>query len=281
MNNQTNSPPVFTSTEFGYLKPAEHVWRSQSLWNSKANERDTAAASVADAQAENFEHVTQSTAAVGRISGDLKPEIHEDGSVTYSDQNGAVLNDSMEQVTMLRSDEQAIEVGVKVAVEKFGSELEVGGSAEFKQQVVEIAVRDGLDVKFSDPEMEAQRQQLTEAREHAEASIERMERISPREAEPQQEVEQLTAAEMAALNPEPQQVEAVEAEQLTEAELAALYDAPSQNVETEQLTAAEMAALQPQAAPVQDLEAYLTPAEQQALNECKRVIESPDHGYER
>lgn len=164
----------FESSSFGYLKPAEHVFRSQSLTKSKED--------IADVMAESIEHATASTERMDGIKNDLGHKIHDNGDVTYSDGQGEILRDSSDQVSMLRSDTNAIEIGLKIAAEKYKSgenltEIEVGGSEEFKQKAVEVAVNQGINVKFSDPQLEAKRVQLIESREHAASSIERMERI--------------------------------------------------------------------------------------------------------
>lgn len=166
----------FQSTDFGYLKPAEHVFRSQSISKNKA-ETD-----IVDAVAEDIEHASASTERMDGIKTDLGHKIHDNGDVTYSDGQGEILRDSAERVSVLRADENAIEIGLKIAAEKYKSgenltEIEVGGSEEFKQKAVEVAVNQGINVKFSDPQLEAKRVQLIEAREHAATSIERMEGI--------------------------------------------------------------------------------------------------------
>lgn len=102
-------------------------------------------------------------------------QINRRGDVTYADHRGKLLSDKSDRVSILRSDEQAVAIGLKLASQKFYkggdfTELEVGGSAEFKRQAVEIAVNQGVNVKFTDKGMEALRQQLLketqQAREH-------------------------------------------------------------------------------------------------------------------
>ncbi|EIW8495249.1 conjugal transfer protein TraI [Klebsiella pneumoniae] len=105
----------------------------------------------------------------------FKYEINRRGDVTYADHRGRLLSDQSDRVSMLRSDEQAVAIGLKLASQKFYkggdfTELDVGGSDQFKRQAVEIAVRDSLRVKFTDQGMESLRQQLLkekqQAREH-------------------------------------------------------------------------------------------------------------------
>ncbi|GAL15129.1 relaxase [Vibrio astriarenae] len=48
---------------------------------------------------------------------------------------------------------RAVEVGLRLAMEKYGKELDVNGSAEYKKTLVDVAVKNKLDVSFKDPEL--------------------------------------------------------------------------------------------------------------------------------
>lgn len=92
-------------------------------------------------------------------------EISKRGDVTYTDRQGKMLRDSSDRVSVLRTDEQAVSVSLKLAQQKFYAggkvtELDVGGSPEFKRMAVEIAVKEGLKVTFTDKLMENLRLEL-------------------------------------------------------------------------------------------------------------------------
>lgn len=121
----------------------------------------------------------------------FKYEISYRGDVTYTDRQGKMLRDSSDRVSVLRTDEQAVLISLKLASQKFYrggdfTELDVGGSAEFKRMAVEIAVNQGVNVKFTDKGMETLRQQLLkekqQAREH--------ENQKKQKAQPQQKATQ-------------------------------------------------------------------------------------------
>lgn len=85
-----------------------------------------------------------------------------------------MLRDSSDRVSVLRTDEQAVSIGLKLAQQKFYAggkvtELDVGGSAEFKRMAVEAAVNDNLRVKFTDKDMETLRLQLMKEKEKPKA----------------------------------------------------------------------------------------------------------------
>lgn len=110
-------------------------------------------------------------------------EVSKRGDVTYTDRAGELLRDSSDRVSVLRTDEQAVSISLKLAQQKFykggaETELDVGGSAEFKRLAVEAAVRDGLKVKFTDKDMEALRLKLTKERGQSQAK-----QPSPKQAE--------------------------------------------------------------------------------------------------
>lgn len=60
-----------------------------------------------------------------------------------------------------------IAAALAVAQHKFGTVIEVTGNDEFKQRAIEAAVEHEINVRFSDPEMEAQRTQMAQAKQQA------------------------------------------------------------------------------------------------------------------
>lgn len=95
---------------------------------------------------------------------ELSYRVDREGVVTYYDQKArAVLRDTGQRVGVEQEERAAIEAGLRLAVEKFGTTLKINGTDDFKRAVVEIAVRKGMGIEFSDPAMNQQ------ARDYAEA----------------------------------------------------------------------------------------------------------------
>lgn len=92
------------------------------------------------------------------------------GNVTYyadKSKQRALLIDSGKTVDVMQAkDIQAVEAGLRLAMQKFGSNLKIDGSKEFKQQVIEVALKAGLQVTF---ENKAMNDELSRRRVESEA----------------------------------------------------------------------------------------------------------------
>jgi hypothetical protein len=79
------------------------------------------------------------------------------GNVTYyADQSKhkALIVDAGKRVTVTADkDAQAVEVGLKLAIQKFGQHLTIEGNEAFKQQVIDTVIKTGLHVSFDDKQM--------------------------------------------------------------------------------------------------------------------------------
>lgn len=85
------------------------------------------------------------------------------GNVTYyssHDQDQAILVDSGRLVQVLDQSEVAVETGLRLALQKFGQQLDVHGSPEFKSAVIDVVMRTGLRVEFKDPALAAELERL-------------------------------------------------------------------------------------------------------------------------
>ena len=76
-----------------------------------------------------------------------------DGSIDYLRDGRLLIRDNPRVVWVFGTDEDAVEVGLRMALLKFGPNLHVVGSAEFKAQVVAVALQNQLTVCFDDPSM--------------------------------------------------------------------------------------------------------------------------------
>ncbi|EFL5392033.1 relaxase/mobilization nuclease domain-containing protein [Escherichia coli] len=146
-------------------------WAYQDRRTARAMER-------ADTAAERGPHLAASDgqahdpAAPRRLSERVSWNVDRDtGTVAYQLDGREAFRDSgrrIDYTTEGQRDADAIEAGLLLAREKFGgTALNITGPDEFRQRVVAVAIAKGLDVRFSDPELEQQR--IEGQREHQEA----------------------------------------------------------------------------------------------------------------
>jgi len=92
-----------------------------------------------------------------QLARNLAYSIDRAGNVTYyADQakRRALVVDSGQRVTVTTvKDSQAVEAGLRLAIQKFGPGLKIEGSAEFKRQVIDAALKTGLRVEFDSKAM--------------------------------------------------------------------------------------------------------------------------------
>lgn len=86
----------------------------------------------------------------------IRYEVNGRGHVTYIDADKSKLfTDTGRAVDFTRRDRQARELGLRLAVEKFGPKLALYGSDEYKAEMAKIAAEAGLRVTFADPKVHA------------------------------------------------------------------------------------------------------------------------------
>lgn len=146
-------------------------WAYQDRRTARAMER-------ADTAAERGPHLASSDgqahdpAAPRRMSERVSWTVDRTtGAVDYKLDGREAFRDSGRRIDYTEGgqhDTDAIEAGLLLAREKFGgTALNITGPDEFRQRVVAVAIAKGLDVRFSDPELEQQR--IEGQREHQEA----------------------------------------------------------------------------------------------------------------
>jgi hypothetical protein len=90
----------------------------------------------------------------------LKPHVRKNGEILYRVQDGGLVVDDATQVRVPEVSAGAAFLALSLADERFkGQALVIEGSVEFKQQIVEMAKKQGLAIRFADPTLEKQRQQ--------------------------------------------------------------------------------------------------------------------------
>lgn len=94
--------------------------------------------------------------------------VDRNGSVTYyADQarQRALIVDLGPRVQVEADrDREAVEMGLRLALQKFGPKVKITGSEEFKEQIIEAALKNGLRVEFADPAMSAELQRRRDER---------------------------------------------------------------------------------------------------------------------
>jgi hypothetical protein len=91
--------------------------------------------------------------------------VQRNGTVVYDLGLGRSITDSAiaKQVQLngaAASSPDAVALALRFSASKFGSTLTLTGSPQFQRMAVEIAVRDGLPIKFADPTLDAYRAKL-------------------------------------------------------------------------------------------------------------------------
>lgn len=83
------------------------------------------------------------------------------GHVAYSMDGRQVLLDTGRRVNMLDTSDVTLVAGLKLAREKFGSQLELHGSEDAVRRMVELSVKHKLGVTFTDPRLNDLQQRLS------------------------------------------------------------------------------------------------------------------------
>lgn len=92
-------------------------------------------------------------------------QVKRNGTVVYDLGSNRTITDSAiaKQVQLngaAANSSEAVAVALRFSMSKFGSTLTLTGSQQFQRMAVEIAVRDGLPIKFADPTLDAYRAKL-------------------------------------------------------------------------------------------------------------------------
>jgi hypothetical protein len=95
----------------------------------------------------------------------LKPKARKDGTMAYHTVDGGMVIDRATHVQAQKATTGAALVALELASKRFeGQALIVEGTAEFRQEVAQLAGMHGLNVRFVDPAMEQARQATAEAK---------------------------------------------------------------------------------------------------------------------
>ena len=108
----------------------------------------------------NTDSVTGKDIRSGKIFDDYEREVKKNGDVLYKVGYGVSIRDNGDKLKLEGLNYQAVEAVTKMAVSKFGNTIDVSGSEEFREAVIQVVTRKKLDVRFSDQKMEARRKSI-------------------------------------------------------------------------------------------------------------------------
>ena len=77
------------------------------------------------------------------------------GDVTYTLSGTAALVDRGKQITVLQHDPTATRVALEMAIQKYGRTIDAKGSDVFQAQLVQAAVRNNIEIVFTNPQLQA------------------------------------------------------------------------------------------------------------------------------
>jgi len=83
----------------------------------------------------------------------LSYQVHRDGAVTYQCDGIELVRDEGRFVKVLQTEDSSIEIGLRLALAKFGNKLTVHGNDAFKASIARVAADKGLWVEFTDPQI--------------------------------------------------------------------------------------------------------------------------------
>lgn len=99
--------------------------------------------------------------------GSVIDSITKTGTVLFRSKNGAVRDDGQRLQVSTQSDSEAITQALKIALERYGNQISVNGTPEFKARVIRAAADNGLPLTFSDKGLEQRRLALLSANHQA------------------------------------------------------------------------------------------------------------------
>ncbi|MER2552350.1 MAG: LPD7 domain-containing protein, partial [Thauera sp.] len=173
------------------LKAARPIEKWEDWLRARAGEGDVAALSALrsrETRAASLEdELRGADPARGRdvLLKHAKRSVQANGHVLYSFADGGLVVDTARTVKVRGETEAARRLALELARERFGRELRVHGTEEFKAAIACTAGRAGTDVRFVDAELERLRQ--NEQRRSAERQPGQQREAAVREMEPADE----------------------------------------------------------------------------------------------
>ncbi|WP_188012746.1 LPD7 domain-containing protein [Photobacterium damselae] len=91
-----------------------------------------------------------------QISDEISHKTNDKGHVSYYAGKDKLITDQGKRIVIEHQSDKAVEIGVRLAIEKYGNELDINGTKEYKQQVIDVVAKNKLNVAFKDEDMNKQ-----------------------------------------------------------------------------------------------------------------------------
>ena len=83
-------------------------------------------------------------------------ETNQYGHVIYYEGKDKLVTDRGSNVLIDRSSDKAVEIGLRLSIEKYGTHLDIKGTEEYKQKLISVAVKNKLNISFKDKALNEQ-----------------------------------------------------------------------------------------------------------------------------
>lgn len=80
----------------------------------------------------------------------ISHEIDNDGNIYYKRDDQIIIKDTGKKVELIQDTDENVKLTLDLAMAKFGRRVELTGTAEFRQKVVEMAIKNNYKVEFLD-----------------------------------------------------------------------------------------------------------------------------------
>ncbi|EGU30972.1 relaxase [Vibrio ichthyoenteri ATCC 700023] len=90
------------------------------------------------------------------MGDNITHETNKQGHVTYYLGKDKLVTDRGKDVKIENNSDKAVEIGLRLSIEKYGKHLDVRGTQEYKTQLIDVAVKNKLDITFTDKAMNEQ-----------------------------------------------------------------------------------------------------------------------------
>jgi hypothetical protein len=110
-----------------------------------------------------------STSEHGLSTTERVDHVTKRGTIIYRTASAAIRDDGASLHVSRGAEIEGITAALRIARERYGEELSIVGSAEFKERVAQAAAGAALPVRFDDPELERRRQAFVAGFTHQEA----------------------------------------------------------------------------------------------------------------
>ncbi|EPG0370333.1 LPD7 domain-containing protein [Photobacterium damselae] len=100
-------------------------------------------------------------------------KINKEGHVSYYLNKDKIVVDRGRDIYLTHPSDKATEIALRLSANKFGTHLDVNGTQEYKDKIVEIAVKEKMPLTFTDPKMNERYQELQAYQEKGMAIIQK------------------------------------------------------------------------------------------------------------